>query len=99
MQALLAKLLERGLPLPHAYDAAQKRPSFRLLAAYGSFLLTMGSLITLHFHPEMVIASAMSILFFAVCMIFYMLRRLDSARIDLDDKEFSLNSIDKSKED
>ena len=96
---LIQSLVERGLPLPHAYDPGKKKPSFRLLAAYTSFLTTIGSLVALHFNAEFVVATAMSMLFFAICMVFYMLRRLESARIDLDDKEFSINSekeVDKS---
>lgn len=78
--------------LPHAYDPVSKRPSFRLLAAYSSFLLALGSLIKLHSHPEYLIATCLCILFFALCMVFYMLKRLDSAKIDLDDQQISINS-------
>jgi hypothetical protein len=91
MQGVFKRMVERGLALPHAYDPAQKKPSFRLLTAYISFLLSVCSLIALHFYSEMVIASAMSMLFFGICMVFYMLKKLDSARIDLDDQEISLN--------
>lgn len=98
LKNILAFVGSKGLPLPHAYDPGSKKPSFRLLAAYSSFLLTCGSIIALHFNSEMIIASAMSVLFFAVCMVFYMLRRLDSAHIDFDDQEISINtekSVDK----
>ena len=99
IKRLIRAAVESGLPLPHAYDPGRKKPSFRLLAAYMSFLLTCASIVALHFNSEMIIASAMSVLFFAVCMVFYMLRRLDSAHIDFDDKEISINTqntVDKS---
>lgn len=99
LNRLLAFIGSKGLPLPHAYDPALKQPSFRLLTAYSSFLLAIGSLIALHFNSEIFVASAMSIAFFALNMIFYMLKKLYSAKIDLDDKEISLNSekeVDKS---
>ena len=84
--------LKHGLPLPHAYDPATKAPSFRLLTAYTSFLLAMLSLVALHIWSEILTASAMSIAFFALNMVFYMLKKLESAKIDLDDKEISLNA-------
>lgn len=93
---ILEFIKQKGLPLPLAYDSSTKRPSFRLLTVYGSYVLAVSSLISLHFKSEIIIASAMSILFFAVCMVFYMLRRLDSAKIDLNDQEISINSVDKS---
>lgn len=96
LKPILKAVRESGLPLPLAYDASTKRPSFRLLTVYVSFLLAVGSLVGLHFHTEIVIASAMSMLFFALCMVFYMLRRLESAKIDLDDQEISINTVDKT---
>jgi hypothetical protein len=91
----VAKLIEKGLPLPHAYDPVPKVPSFRLLAAYLSFLLALGSNIALHFFA-IETATWTAIVFFAICMVFYMLKRLTKASIDLDDKSVSLESDEKS---
>ena len=92
MNQLLDKIAELGLKLPHAYDPVTKQASFRLLIAYISFILATGSVLALHFHPELLIATSVSIGFFSLCMIFYMLKKLQSAKIDLDDKEISLNA-------
>ena len=81
-----------SLNLPHAYDPATKKPSFRLLTAYVSFALTIISLVLLHIWPNLLVATSMSMLFACLNMIFYMLKKLSRAKIDLDDKEISLDS-------
>lgn len=86
------RLVERGLPLPHAYDPVPKEPSFRLLAAYISFIIASVSVIILHIFPSVSIATWTAIGYFTLCMVFYMLKKLTSAKIDLDDRQISLNS-------
>ena len=88
----LKQLIERGLPLPHAYDPVPKEPSFRLLAAYVSFVIASISVITLHIWPQTSVATWTAIGYFTLCMVFYMLKKLTSAKIDLDDREISLSS-------
>jgi hypothetical protein len=83
--------IESGLPLPHAYDPVPKEPSFRLLCAYISFVLATVSVVALHFVPVS-IATWTAIGFYALCMIFYMLKKLSKAKVDLDDRSFELNS-------
>lgn len=95
IKALIASIAESGLKLPHAYDPTVKRPSFRLLAAYISFLLACASTIVLHFDVSLVVANIMTLLFFVLCMVFYMLKKLNNAKIDLDDRSVELNSEDK----
>jgi hypothetical protein len=89
---LLVTIAESGIKLPHAYDPALKQPSFRLLTAYSSFILAFSSIIALHFHPEVLAATGTAIAFFGLNMVFYMLKKLQNAKIDLDDKEISLSS-------
>lgn len=103
---MLAKLkqainlaISAGLPLPHAYDPVAKQASFRLLTAYISFLVAVGSIVSLHVWPSLLSATITSISFYGLCMIFYMLKKLTGAKIDLDDKKIELsndNSVDKS---
>jgi hypothetical protein len=94
----LRKIAENGLRLPHAYDYETKKPSFRLLAAYTSFLIACLSVISLHVakHTE---ATLTAIGFFALCMVFYMLKRLTKAKIDLDSKSIELDSDNNRKGD
>ncbi len=48
-----------------------------------SFVLSVGSLISSHFFATSLPASVLSILLFALCMLFYRLRKLDSFKINL----------------
>lgn len=90
--------LELGLKLPHAYDPVAKQASFRLLTAYISFLLACISIVALHVHEKLLTASLVSICFYALCMIFYMLKKLTGAKIDLDDRSVSLTNEESQEE-
>lgn len=83
--------IDAGLPLPHAYDPVPKEPSFRLLCAYISFVVATVSVVALHFAPVS-IATWTAIGFYALCMLFYMLKKLSKAKIDLDDRSIELDS-------
>lgn len=89
LRKLLASACNPGLKLPHAYDTATKQSSFRLLCAYLSFILAAGSVVALHF-TDVSTATWTAIGFYALCMVFYMLKRLTKASIDLDDRTVSL---------
>jgi len=91
LSKLYAKLVESGLKLPQAYDPATKEQSFRLLCAYISFLVATTSVVVLHF-VEVSTATWTAIGFYSLCMVFYMLKKLSKASIDLDDKSVSLES-------
>lgn len=92
IKRLIQVAIESGLPLPHAYDPVAKAPSFRLLAAYISLILAVVSIIALHLRPELLPATWTTIGFFGLCMVFYMLKKLQQAKIDLDDREISLSA-------
>lgn len=82
--------------LPHALDQATKKPSARLLWAYITFLIAALSVISLHFWPQLFIATCTSIAFFSLCTVFYMLKGLSSFKADLDDKSIELDAVDGS---
>lgn len=82
------KLLNQGIKFPHAHEPAPPQ-SFRLFCAYVSFITAWLSVIVLHFKPVEV-ACWTAIGFFAICMVFYMLKKLTKASIDLDDKSIAL---------
>lgn len=75
-------IVKQGLPVPQAYDTQAKEISFRLWAANLSFHLSVGSIIALHFW-DVSTATFTSIGFFALCMVFYTLKKLSRAKIDL----------------
>lgn len=91
IKSALKSALQQGLKLPHAYDPVPKQPSFRLLTAYISFVLATASVVALHIWDSLFVATCTAICFFVINMIFYMLKKLSSAKIDLDDKSIELS--------
>lgn len=79
-----------GLYLPMAYDNDRKKPSVTLLAFYLSVMVSFSSVIALHFF-DVWLATSASLVMLGMTFIFYRMRKLTSAKIDLDDKtiEFS----------
>lgn len=89
---LWEKWSKQGLNLPKANDPIPDKPSITLLAFYMMLMLTFCSLIALHFKIELLVATTMCLLAWAMSFIFYKLRRLDKAKIDLDDQSIELES-------
>lgn len=77
-----------------AYDNDRKKPSVTLLAFYLAMVVAVGSVVALHFSDGLWVATSASLMLFGMTFIFYRLRKLTSAKIDLDDKsiEFSAES-------
>lgn len=82
----------KGVKLPYGYDPVTKAPSITIVFPYITFIIACVSVIGLHFFPKMLVATSMSIFFWGVSVIFYMLRKLSKATIDFDDKLISLDS-------
>lgn len=83
---------EKGLYFPFAYDSEHQRPSATLFFAYISFYIAIFSLIILHFKLELLTATIMAFVFNGLMIIFYMIRKLTKAKIDLDDKSIELDN-------
>lgn len=79
----------KGMPVLMAWDAQTKQLSFRLWCAWVAFHAALLSVIALHFWPVEV-ATWTTIGFYVVTMVFYMLKTLTKAKIDLDDKSIEL---------
>lgn len=94
MIKLFNKLAKVGLKLPMAYDHRVKGPSINLLILYIATILSIVSIISLHKnnHLEATIAT---LTFWAVANVFYAIRKLTSAKFDLDDKSVELSNEDK----
>ena len=86
--------LKIGFKMPLVWDEAEKKASFRLSAAYFSFLLACLSLVALHFFDSLLAASWTTIAFYAIATTFYMLKKLNKAKIDLDDKSLEFDASD-----
>jgi hypothetical protein len=83
-----------GLKFPFAHDPVTKKPSVTLLSYYLGLYMSVGSLIYLHIKSEPIIATSATILFWVLTYIFYRIRKLDSAKISLEDKSIELK-VDK----
>lgn len=81
-----------GLKFPFAYDPTEKKPSITLLTYYIALYMAIGSLIWIHFRPESLIPTSLTILFWTLSYIFYRIRKLDKAKVSLEDKSIELES-------
>ena len=86
-----------GIKFFYAYDAAEKKASSTLFYAYIAFYLAVGSVIALHFSEKLLTASIVSLVFWAIAVIFYMLRKISKAKVNLQDKSFDLENSEDSK--
>lgn len=93
---VIKKICSEGLKVPFLVDPATKEPSVTLLFTYISYLLSIVSIIVLHFIPSVQSASITSISLFVICLIFYRLRKLDDVSINLKSGEIKIDSEDKS---
>lgn len=81
-----------GIYLPYARDTVKRKPSVTLLFAYIAFFSAVASLSYLHLAASPIVATSATIVFFWSCMIFYRMGKIDSAKLDLDDKSIELSS-------
>ena len=89
---------ETGINFFYANDPVTKKPSITLLMAYVSFWLAATSLVALHFKETLLTATSMSFVFVAMMVIFYMIRSLNKASINLKDKSINLENNEKGNE-
>lgn len=88
-----------GLSLPMAHDSLTGKPSVTLLGFYLGLLLSVGSLIAYHFFSDKLIGPAsMTLLFLGMTFVFYKIRQLDKVKLDLDDREITLEDTQDNNE-
>lgn len=87
-----ADVKENGIKFLYAFDSERKSASSTLFYCYVSFYFVLASLIALHFKSELLTATAVTITFFSICMIFYRLRKIDKLKVDLDDKSLEVEN-------
>lgn len=83
---------EFGLTLWYAYDPISKKPSITLLMAYLSFMVALIAGIISVFYPSTLLGTFALMTFAIVYTILYMIRSLNKAKFDLDDKSFELET-------
>lgn len=89
---------EKGLRFPFVYDPIVNKPSVTLFFSYVSFFIAVVSLIALHFKATLLVATGMSFVFTTLMIVFYMIRSIHKAKIDLDDKQIDLESGENDKQ-
>lgn len=84
------ELCKSGLYFPFVNDPTTGKPSITLLFPFMSGMMLTASLIALHFDTKFLIGTLVSFLFWATSMIFYMIRQLNKAKINLEQKSIDL---------
>lgn len=83
-----------GLNVPLAHDSTKGQPSVTLFFMYLANVMAIFSLIYLHLRADAFVANCMTLLYAVISTVLYMMRKLQSAKFDLDDKSFELESDD-----
>jgi hypothetical protein len=93
-KAFLEFASKNGMWLPMAREEPEGKPSFTLLCVYATFVIMACSLIALHIWPDRFVATCTTICAWVLAMVFYRLRKLTKAKVDLDDKSIELDGGD-----
>lgn len=80
-----------------AYDPISQKPSITLLMTYISFILAVGSVVALHFE-SLLLGSMAAMGLSTISTIFYLIRSLNKAKINLEEKSFELENVEKEKD-
>lgn len=89
---LLKASVINGLYFPFAHDPVAKKPSVTLFMAYVSFYAALISLIALHYNESLLVATGMAFVFNVLMIVFYLIRTVNRAKFDLDDKSFEISN-------
>ena len=98
MKDALKKSAEEGLYFPVAYDASKKQASATLFFMYLANVLALVSIIWLHFQNDPFVATITAAIYSVVWTVLYMMRRLQKAKFDLDDRSIELDSGEEESE-
>lgn len=82
----------KGVSVPLMYDPVTDKASLTVLFPYVSFWLTVASLVAMHFYSNIWPASFGCGLLWLCSTILYMIRKLNKAKLDFDDKTIELES-------
>lgn len=82
----------KGVSMPLMYDPVADKASLTVLFPYVSFWLTFFSLIAMHFYPSIWSATFGCGLLWLLSTVLYMIRKLNTAKIDFDDKSIELEA-------
>jgi len=83
---------EKGLNLPFFQAVIQNKISITMWFAYISFIVMIASVIGLHFKPNFLIPTIVTIVVWVIATIFYLIRRIHKAKLDFNNKSLELES-------
>lgn len=89
---------ENGIKFFMAWDSSTDKPSATLFFSYVAFILSVISVIVLHFRPDLFVGSATTITLWVIATVLYMFRRLQKAKFDLDDRSFELEGEEENED-
>lgn len=72
-----------GIKVPYIHDPVSREPSVTLMFPYITFVVSMISLVLLHIWPSILVATGASIMFWAISVVFYLLRKLHKSKINI----------------
>jgi hypothetical protein len=87
-----------GLKLPFMHDPVTKSPSITLIFPYITFGLSIASVITLHFKPQLTVACWTTLGFWVLATALYMLRKITKLKFDKGGIELDSGDIEDKKE-
>ena len=90
-EPILVQGTEKIVPTLNSKSAHDKKPSSTLYFTYMTFMLAFIANICLLIH-DVFIGTYVAIGFWALALVFYLIRRIDTFRVDIDDGEVMLKS-------
>jgi hypothetical protein len=92
---LIKKWSEEGMRWPFLRDPTNGKPSVTLLFVYLTFIVSVSTLVASSWYPRFIPPTMIGIGFWSLSMVFYRLRKLDKAKIDLKNDSIDLEGDDK----
>jgi hypothetical protein len=87
----LKRCHDAGFYVPYFHDPVSNKPSVTMTFAYITFVLACISVIMLHRDSTNLSATWTAIGFWASATVLYMIREINKLKVDLDDREVSIN--------
>lgn len=98
IKAYLRSWFKGGIALPLQYDPVSKAPSVTLTCVYATFIVAVRCFLMYQDNPTSAMPTLIAIGFWALSMVFYLIRKITRAKFDLDQKSFEIDSGDNEPE-
>lgn len=99
IKSYFRKWFSSGIMLPMIYDPLSGKPSITLTCVYITFFTAIKCFYEYKNNPVTPLPTIISICFWALSMIFYLIRKIAKAKFDLDDKSLEIESEEDSEGD